>query len=209
MEKDGAKGSDKLNEQQAKALQENALSNSKSKREDMLFGFITKMVAGYYSLPGNYYTMKSRKRELVKGRQVAMYLIYKNAEKITLSRIGEHFGGKDHATVLHSVKTTNDHLDTDKQLVKEMDELQEVVAFKRQSLYEGSDLMNEYYYMDFNSFTSMRLKYGRNIMMTGFSDSEIEVVKKALGTVEEMRKHAKTGMYILEKRKNEDEKNDN
>jgi hypothetical protein len=198
---------EKVDDEQAKALQESALSNSKDKRDQMLFDFITKMVAGYYSLPGNYYTMKSRKREIVKGRQVAMYLIYKNAKKVTLARIGEHFAGKDHATVLHSVKTTNDHLETDKAFVKEVAELQEVVTFKRQATHEDADLMKEYYYMDFDSFTSMRLKYGRSIMMSGFSDTELEVIKKALGTVEEMRKHTKTGMYILEKR--EDEENDN
>lgn len=45
---------------------------------------------------------RSRKKQYVYPRQVAMYLCRKLISNITLSQIGEIFGGKDHTTVLHS-----------------------------------------------------------------------------------------------------------
>ncbi len=53
-------------------------------------------------------TMKSktRKREIVQCRQLAMYFS-KQMTKNSLAMIGKHCGNKDHATVLHACKTVN------------------------------------------------------------------------------------------------------
>jgi len=51
-------------------------------------------------------TRKTRLREIVYARQMGMYF----ARELTtnsLAEIGREFGGKDHATVLHGVKTIN------------------------------------------------------------------------------------------------------
>lgn len=56
---------------------------------------------------------KSRKREIVQARQIAMYLAKKHTE-YSLSRIGEVLGRKDHATVLHACKTVKNQMDYDK-----------------------------------------------------------------------------------------------
>jgi len=56
---------------------------------------------------------KSRKREIVQARQIAMYLAKKHTE-YSLSRIGEVLGKKDHATVLHACKTVKNQMDYDK-----------------------------------------------------------------------------------------------
>jgi chromosomal replication initiator protein len=47
---------------------------------------------------------KSRKQEIVEARQVAMYLC-RGIIGSSLANIGVYFGGRDHTTVLHSVKT--------------------------------------------------------------------------------------------------------
>ncbi len=44
---------------------------------------------------------KTRKKEIVLARQVAMYLS-KGLTKSSLKTIGLHFGGRDHSTVIHS-----------------------------------------------------------------------------------------------------------
>ncbi len=44
---------------------------------------------------------KTRKKEVVLARQVAMYLS-KELTKSSLKTIGLHFGGRDHSTVIHS-----------------------------------------------------------------------------------------------------------
>ena len=57
---------------------------------------------------------KSRKRNIVQARQLSMYFS-KKYTKAPLITIGEQCGGKDHATVIHSLKTVTNLLDTDKQ----------------------------------------------------------------------------------------------
>jgi len=57
---------------------------------------------------------KTRKREVVQARQIAMYFakMYTNA---SLATIGQEIGGKDHTTVLHACKTVSDLSDTERQ----------------------------------------------------------------------------------------------
>ena len=57
---------------------------------------------------------KSRKRNIVQARQLSMYFS-KKYTKAPLITIGEQCGGKDHATVIHSLKTVTNLLETDKQ----------------------------------------------------------------------------------------------
>ena len=56
---------------------------------------------------------KTRKREIVQCRQLAMYFS-KQMTKNSLAMIGKYCGNKDHATVLHACKTVNNLADTDK-----------------------------------------------------------------------------------------------
>jgi len=56
----------------------------------------------------------TRKRNVVQARQLSMYFA-KKYTKASLNIIGEQCGGKDHATVIHSLKTVANLLDTDKQ----------------------------------------------------------------------------------------------
>lgn len=55
---------------------------------------------------------KSRKKNIVKARQVAMYLS-KNLTNHSLVTIGLHFGGRDHSTVIHSIEMVKQHINSD------------------------------------------------------------------------------------------------
>ena len=56
---------------------------------------------------------RSRIRHLVTARQLAMYFINKYKRPAwSLARIGVEVGNKDHATVLHSIRTINDLMDS-------------------------------------------------------------------------------------------------
>lgn len=65
---------------------------------------------------------KSRLREIVVPRQVAMYLA-KNLTNLSLKSIGYHFGGRDHSTVIHAIQTINDLMDTDKDIQNSVNKL--------------------------------------------------------------------------------------
>jgi chromosomal replication initiator protein len=74
---------------------------------------IQKAVCTYFNLTPESMLSKSRKREIVQARQIAMYLS-RNMTKDSLASIGAQIGGKDHATVLHAFNTVCDLMDTDK-----------------------------------------------------------------------------------------------
>ena len=56
---------------------------------------------------------KSRKRQIVQARQIAMYMS-RNLINCSLATIGAENGGKDHATVLHACTTVQDLMATDR-----------------------------------------------------------------------------------------------
>lgn len=74
---------------------------------------IIKYVATAYKLKPSDLKEKSNKTEIVVPRQIAMY-ICKELLKSSLKEIGRKFGGKDHTTVLHSIKKVENKIKTDK-----------------------------------------------------------------------------------------------
>jgi chromosomal replication initiator protein len=59
----------------------------------------------------------SRRQPLARGRQVAMYLC-RELTDLSLPKIGQLFGGRDHTTVLHGVNTVKRLMQTDQELLK-------------------------------------------------------------------------------------------
>ena len=57
--------------------------------------------ARYYGLTIDDLCSSSRSRQLVQARQIAMYLCRELTE-LSLPKIGQHFGGRDHTTVMHA-----------------------------------------------------------------------------------------------------------
>lgn len=74
---------------------------------------IQEAVCSYFSIDPEVFLSKTRKREIVQARQIAMYLS-RSMTKTSLSSIGAQIGGKDHATVLHACNTVSDLMDTDR-----------------------------------------------------------------------------------------------
>ena len=80
------------------------------------------MVSDYYGIEVSAINTKSRKREVVLVRQVAMFLAKKYLDMST-SKIGQYIGNRDHATVLHACKTITNLAETDKQFRNELNEI--------------------------------------------------------------------------------------
>jgi len=73
---------------------------------------IKKLVAEHFELPVEKLQGKTRKRSIVIARQLSMYLA-KNFTNSSLKSIGNDFGGRDHSTVIYSLKAVQDLMDTD------------------------------------------------------------------------------------------------
>lgn len=74
--------------------------------------YIQKAVSEYFDVSLDDLKDKTRKKEIVIARQVAMFLS-KEYTNHSLKAIGYHFGGRDHSTVIHAVQSVNDMMDTD------------------------------------------------------------------------------------------------
>ena len=71
------------------------------KTNNITIDTITKSVCEHLTVPENKIRDKTRKKEIVLARQIAMYLS-KEMTKSSLKTIGLHFGGRDHSTVIHA-----------------------------------------------------------------------------------------------------------
>ena len=82
--------------------------------QEVSIEFIVNEVCNHLNIPIEVFYSKSKKREMVQARQLAMHFA-KKYTKCSLAAIGQQCGGKDHATVIHALKTVANLLETDKQ----------------------------------------------------------------------------------------------
>lgn len=84
---------------------------------------IINIVAEYYSLTPDQLVGKSRTGQIALARHIAMYVIRKDLD-ISLEKIGEMFGGRDHTTVINAVGHVDKELITDAQLKQAIEDIQ-------------------------------------------------------------------------------------
>jgi chromosomal replication initiator protein len=101
----------------------------KNTAREVSIDYIQKVVCDYFDLPIELLKSKTRKREIVQARQIAMYFA-KKMTKSSLANIGLHCGGKDHATVLHACRTVNNLQETDKHFRKYLDDLEKKLSIQ-------------------------------------------------------------------------------
>ena len=83
---------------------------------------ITKCVCDYFKIDENKIRDKTRRKEVVLARQIAMYLS-KELTKSSLKTIGLHFGGRDHSTVIHAYNSIESSMQSDLQLKETLNSL--------------------------------------------------------------------------------------
>ena len=67
---------------------------------------------------------KTRRREVVQARGVAM-LLARELTGASYETVGRHFGGRDHSTVMHACRRTEELLNSDPSLQRTVAELAE------------------------------------------------------------------------------------
>ena len=82
-------------------------------QNDITIDKVQKVVCDYFNISRTELVSKTRKRQIVQARQIAMYMS-RSLINCSLSTIGAEIGGKDHATVLHACTTVSDLMSTDK-----------------------------------------------------------------------------------------------
>jgi len=96
----------------------------KNRRAD--FQKIIKIVAEFYSLNRKDLFLNSRKKEIVKPRQIAMYFL-RNELSSSYPSIGKKFGGKDHTTAIYACEKISQEVKKDEQLAEEIEIMREKI----------------------------------------------------------------------------------
>ena len=87
---------------------------------------ILRIVSRHYKVPRNDLLSSRRSRDVVRPRQIAMYLA-KSLTSRSLPEIGRRFGGRDHTTVLHSVRKVEQMMKDDNELTQEIELLKRML----------------------------------------------------------------------------------
>ena len=95
----------------AESITENIVGEEQN---DVTIDGVQKVVCEYFNISRDELLSKTRKRNIVQARQIAMYMSRNLISNCSLSTIGAEIGGKDHATVLHACTTVSDLMSTDK-----------------------------------------------------------------------------------------------
>jgi chromosomal replication initiator protein len=87
---------------------------------------IVKTVTGYYNIEPESIYKKTRKKEIVKPRQLVMYLLREDYS-MPYPTIGQKLGGRDHTTVIHSYEKIKRELKESSSLEREVEQLRSML----------------------------------------------------------------------------------
>lgn len=87
---------------------------------------VVKIVADFYNIEEEIIYEKTRKKEVIKPRQVIMYIL-REEFNISYPSIGEKLGGRDHTTVIHSCEKIKNELKNDSVLMQEINQIRSML----------------------------------------------------------------------------------
>ena len=101
------------------------ISSGQSKQ--VTIELIQDVVSNYYNLKVSDFKSSRRTRNVAFPRQIAMYLCRKLTD-MSLPKIGEEFGGRDHTTVIHAYEKISNNLKKDESLKNAVNDLTKRLA---------------------------------------------------------------------------------
>ena len=105
-------------------VQEMLMHNVKREQSKITAKKVMEMISAQYGISVSDMTSKKRQKKVVETRQIAMYLLKNNDDlDLSLTAIGGLFGGKDHSTVISSIRKVEKKTQEDVLFKKEIDTL--------------------------------------------------------------------------------------
>jgi len=104
----------------------NILKNNTKPKKLLSVKEVVKVVSEFYNLAEENIYNKTRRKEVVKPRQVVMYLLREDFN-VSFPSIGDKLGGRDHTTVIHSYNKMKEELKNDAVLSQEISQLRSML----------------------------------------------------------------------------------
>jgi len=111
-----------LNLQEVKILIKNSLKPQRS----VSIKDVIKIVSDFYSIEEKILYEKTRRKEVVKPRQIIMYLLREDFNT-SYPYIGQKLGGRDHTTVIHAYEKIKTDIKTNTLLTQELEQIRELL----------------------------------------------------------------------------------
>ena len=100
----------------------NLIKNNTKPKKNISVKDVIKLIADFYNISEDSVYDKTRKKEVVKPRQVIMYILREDFN-VSFPSIGEKMGGRDHTTVIHSCDKIKEDLKTNTLLMEEITQI--------------------------------------------------------------------------------------
>jgi chromosomal replication initiator protein len=100
----------------------NIIKNHIKPKKQVSIDEVVRLITDFYNLKESSLYEKTRRKEIVRARQVVMYILRENFN-VSYPLIGQKLGGKDHTTVIHSYEKVKRDLKTDPLLGQEIDQI--------------------------------------------------------------------------------------
>ncbi len=100
----------------------NLIKNNTKPKKNISIKDVIKLISNFYNVNEESVYDKTRKKEVVKPRQVIMYILREDFN-VSFPSIGEKMGGRDHTTVIHSCDKVKEDLKTNTMLMEEISQI--------------------------------------------------------------------------------------
>ena len=99
------------------------IKNTAKPKKNRSIKEVIKTIAEFYGIKEEEIYEKGRKKEVIKPRQVIMYILRENFD-ISFPSIGDKVGNRDHSTVIHSYEKIKNDIKNDNVLLGEIEQIQ-------------------------------------------------------------------------------------
>lgn len=103
------------------------VKNSIKQKKLLSYKEVVKIISDFYKIEEESIYKKTRKKEVIKPRQIIMYILREDFN-ISYPSIGEKLGGRDHTTVIHSYEKIKKESKVDMLLSKEIQEIRSIIG---------------------------------------------------------------------------------
>jgi chromosomal replication initiator protein len=98
------------------------IKNSSRPRKTLAVSDVVDKVARYFDIDQSSIYEKTRRKEIVKPRQIIMYILREDFQ-VSYPAIGKKLGGRDHTTVIHSCEKIKAELKSNSELEEEISQI--------------------------------------------------------------------------------------